>query len=75
MIEEHAHAVLLTDLPEYALIAGDVGVVVHIYSDKAAYEIEFFTMDGHTLDVVTVEANQVRPVSRRDVMHTRELSA
>ena len=75
MIEEHARAVLLIDLPEYDLIAGDVGVVVHVYSDNTAYEIEFFTMDGNTLDVVTVDANQVRPVSRRDVLHARELSA
>ncbi len=75
MIEEHERAVLLIDLPEYNLKAGDVGTVVHVYTDSAAYEIEFFTIDGHTLDVVTVEAGQVRPVSRRDVMHARELSA
>ncbi len=75
MIEEHERAILLVDLIEQKLKAGDVGTVVHIYSDGAAYEIEFFTMDGRTLDVVTVEANQVRPVSSRDILHTRELSA
>ena len=54
--------------------AGDVGVVVHIYKDGEAYEVEFFTLDGETLDVVTVEAKQVRPVSPRDVMHARAMA-
>lgn len=75
MIKEHERAVLIVDLPENHLRAGDVGTIVHIYSDGAAYEIEFFTLDGRTLDVVTVEAADVRPVSSRDVLHIRELSA
>jgi hypothetical protein len=75
MIKEHERVVLTEDLPEHDLKAGDVGVVVHIYSDGAAYELEIFALDGHTLDVVTVEASQVRPVSRRDVLHVRERSA
>lgn len=75
MIQEHDRAVLTVDLPEHDLKAGDVGTVVHIYSDGAAYELEIFSADGHTLDVVTVEADQVRPVSRRDVLHVRQLSA
>lgn len=73
MIKEHERAVLVNDLPEHHLKAGDVGTVVHVYADGAAYELEFFTLDGHTLDVVTVEAIQVRPVSRRDMMHVRAL--
>ena len=73
MIQEHGRAVLTVDLPEYDLKAGDVGTVVHVYGDGAAYELEIFSADGHTLDVVTVEANQVRAVSRRDVLHVRQL--
>lgn len=75
MIKEHEQIVLTTDLPEYDLKAGDVGVVVHIHGDGEAYELEIFALDGRTLDVVTVEASQVRPVSRRDVLHVRERSA
>ncbi len=74
MIEEHERAILLVDLPQHSLQAGDVGIVVHQYRDGAAYEIEFFALDGHTLDVVTVAATHVRPVSRRDVLHVRELT-
>ena len=75
MIKEHEQVVLTVDLPEYDLKAGDVGVVVHIYGDGEAYELEIFALDGRTLDVVTVEAAQVRPVSRSDVLHVRERSA
>jgi hypothetical protein len=75
MIPEHERAVLVVDLPDRALQVGDVGVVVYIYEDKKAYEIEFFTADGQTLDVVTVEAHQVRPVQNTDMLHVRVLSA
>ena len=73
MIAEHERVVLLTNMPAEGLVAGDVGTVVHCYSDGAAYEVEFFALDGHTTAVVTLEANQVRPVTRRDMAHTREL--
>ena len=74
MIQEHERAILTVDLPEHGLKAGDVGTVVHIYRDGAAYEVEFFTLDGHTLDVVTLEADQARPVSRREIMHARQVA-
>ncbi len=73
MIPEHERAVLTVDVPEYHLKAGDMGTVVHVYSTGKAYEIEFFTVEGETLDVVTVEADQVRPVNRRDMLHVRML--
>lgn len=53
---------------------GDVGTVVHIYPNDAAYELEFFALDGRTLDVITVEAEQVRAVKRNDVLHVREIA-
>ena len=41
MLKEHDHVVLTVDYPDYDLKAGDVGTVVHIYSNNIAYEIEF----------------------------------
>jgi hypothetical protein len=75
MINEHERAVLTVDLLEYGFKAGDVGRIVHIYGDASAYELEIFALDGHTLDVVTVEANQVRSVSEHDMLHVRDWSA
>lgn len=73
MIHEHERVVFTADLPEHHLAAGDVGTVVHIYDGGAAYEVEIFALDGHTVDVVTVTAEQVRRVTQRDVLHAREL--
>ena len=75
MIKELDQVVLAEDLPEHRLKAGDLGVVVMVHGDHAGYELEIFGADGHTLDVVTVLAAQVRPVSRRDVLHVREAAA
>ncbi len=73
MIHEHERVILTEDLPDYHLTAGDVGVVVMIHGQGEGYEIEFFTLTGHTLEVVTVRAHQVRPVTEREVLHARSL--
>jgi hypothetical protein len=72
-IKEHDCVVLTKNLPLENLEAGDVGTVVHIHKDGAAYEVEFVTLAGDTVAVATVEASDVRPVSKRDLNHVREL--
>ncbi|MGD1084823.1 MAG: DUF4926 domain-containing protein [Verrucomicrobiota bacterium] len=74
-INEHDCVVLTSDLPGEKLKTGDVGTVVHIHKAGVAYEVEFTTLDGRTLTVATVERSTLRPVSRRDVAHARELQA
>lgn len=64
MIQEHERAVLIVDLPEHGLKAGDVGTDVHIYDDGVAYELEIFSADGHTLDVVTATPSGREPGTR-----------
>lgn len=75
MMKEHERVVLTTALPAEGLESGDVGTVVHVHRDGQAYEVEFVTLDGRTAAVVTLEASQVRPVSRREITHARELAA
>jgi hypothetical protein len=75
MIKEHDRIVLKTPVPAKGLEAGDVGTIVHVYRDGAAYEVEFTTLNGDTAAVVTVEASQVRPVNKREITHARELQA
>ena len=75
MMKEHERVVLKTALRAEGLEAGDVGTVVHVYGDGKAYEVEFVTLAGHTAAVVTLEAGQVRPVTRREMTHARELAA
>lgn len=71
MIAEHDRVVLLTAVPTAGLVAGDVGTVVHQYADGKAFEVEFVALDGHTAAVETLETNQIRPVTRRDMAHSR----
>jgi hypothetical protein len=75
MIKEHDRVVLKTAVPAKSLEAGDVGTIVHVYRDGAAYEVEFTTLNGDTAAVVTVEASQIRPVHEREITHARELQA
>ena len=73
MIKEHERVVLKSPVPAEGLEAGDVGTVVHVYTDGLAYEVEFTTLEGKTAAVVTVESSQIRPVSKREITHAREL--
>jgi len=70
-VKEHDCVVLTEDVPAERLQAGDVGTVVHVHKDGAAYEVEFMTFTGLTVAVVTLEAKQVRPVAPRDLSHVR----
>jgi len=74
MTKEHDRVVLTKPVPAEGLEDGDVGTVVHVYKDGEAYELEFLTLDGRTAAVVTLESDQVRAVTARDITHTRELS-
>jgi hypothetical protein len=75
MISEHDRVVLISDIVGEAVRAGDVGTVVHIYPQHAAYEVEFFSLDGQTFTVATVERTLVRPVNGLDVAHARTVAA
>ena len=73
-INEHDHVVLTVDLPEHRLAAGDVGVVVHVYGDGSAFEVEFVALDGETCAIVTVSRDHVRSVGRRELVHARRMA-
>jgi hypothetical protein len=73
MIKEHDCIVLTEDLPQEGLKAGDIGTVVHIHQHGAGYEVEFMTLAGETITVVTLLGSQVRPFARHDIAHVREL--
>jgi len=73
MMKEHDCVVLTEDVAAEGLQAGDVGTVVHVHKDGEAYEVEFMTLTGRTVAVVTLETKQVRPVASRDLSHVRPL--
>ena len=67
MIKEHELIVLTADLPEHGLKAGKHGAVVHIFPEKVAYLVEFFSPAGNTIAVATVECNQARPAEPDEI--------
>jgi hypothetical protein len=70
MMKELDPVVLTTDLPEYSLKAGDLGTVVLVHK-HSGYEVEFMTLDGETVAVVSLSLDQVRPIGRREIAHAR----
>ena len=72
MLKEHAQVVLKKPLPNLGLEPGDVGVVVNVYGNGSAYEVEFLTMDGHTIGLETVDAVDLRPAIGNAIVHERE---
>jgi Domain of unknown function (DUF4926) len=70
MIKELDTIVLTTDLPEHGLSTGDLGTVVLVHK-HGGYEVEFMTLDGETIAVVSLSPAQVRPVGRREIAHAR----
>ncbi len=73
-IKEHDRVVLTANLVDEKLAAGDVGTVVHVYREGRAFEVEFVSLDGETVAVVTLERAQVRPVERREITHARRVA-
>ncbi len=72
MIKEHDRVVLLKNLEDEGLQKGDVGTVVHTHHRGEAFEVEFMTLAGDTVGVVTLAASDVREVTSSDLTHVRE---
>lgn len=65
---------MITDVPEHGLFAGDIGTVVWVHQHGAGYEVEFITLDGETIAVVSLFATQVRPIRRGEIAHARAVA-
>lgn len=78
VIDEFKEAVLLRDVPDDGLRAGDVGVVVEVFPGRSGrapgYIVEFMTLTGETVAVVQVPADAVRSVTDGDMPRVRSLA-
>ena len=63
MIKELDPVALMESQPKEGLEVGDVGWVVMVLSDGTGYEVEFVTLTGKTISVMTVPAHAVRAVA------------
>ena len=72
MMKELDNIALAVDLPEHRLKKGDVGTVVLVHGTRG-YEVEFMTLDGETLTVVSLSHDQVRTIGHREIAQARTL--
>lgn len=71
MITEHSLVVLDCEPPHKKLNRGDVGTVVHVYKEGKGYEVEFVDGGGQTVALITVGADDVRPIEPGELLHAR----
>ena len=73
MIKELDIVVLKHDIKEHGLTEGDIGAVVHCYSEGNLYEVEFVTAEGKTIAVLTLTMNDIRLMKNKEILHVREI--
>jgi hypothetical protein len=74
MLKELDLAALRADLPDWGLVAGDVGTVVLVHDHGRAYEVEFVAVDGQTIAVATLPAEAIEPLTGTSILHVRKLA-
>ena len=74
-IQAHDSVVVVEDLHEFSVRAGDIGTVVHVYPEQRAYEVEFVSLTGLAVGVATLASHKVRTVHEGEIAHARLLIA
>ena len=62
--------VLVRDVPEHGLRAGDLGAVVETYPPDGC-EVEFVTASGRTTALVTLRMSDLRAIADTDLIAVR----
>ncbi|MDM9583907.1 DUF4926 domain-containing protein [Nostoc sp. GT001] len=65
MIQELDRVILTRDLPKHSLEEDDIGTVVFVHQGGKGYEVEFVTLDGETVAIVSLYSIQVRHIGRK----------
>lgn len=73
MFHELDTVVVTCDILEKGIVAGDVGVIAHLYSSKKLAEVEFVTGEGSTIAVETLPVAHIRPLAPKEILHARAL--
>lgn len=71
MIEDHDQVILTRNLPGHDLVAGDIATVIAVHEGGKGYTLEFMTVQGDTVAIVTVQSSDVRPARDRELPHVR----
>lgn len=74
MFKELDTVVLTHNIDKYSLEKGDIGTIVHTYSEAKAVEVEVVRADGKTVAVLTLEPKDVRSITSDEILKVREFS-
>ena len=65
---------LTEDLPEHGLKTDDIGMIVHVYGEHKGYEVEFVTLSGDLIALVSVYPSQIRPLENDEIASARRVT-
>jgi hypothetical protein len=71
--QELERVALTEDLPEHGLRAGDIGMVAHIYGERKGYEVEFVTLNGELIALVSLYPSQIRQLEQDEIASARRV--
>lgn len=66
--------VLVEDIHDSRLQAGDVGTILTVYKEEKAFEVEFVTLTGEAVAIETLLPHQIREVRTSEVMAVRDMA-
>ena len=72
-MNEFDKVVLTENIYTSGLKVGDVGTIVMIHGEGLGYEVEFMALDGETIAVETLKANQIRATRKGEIAHVRKV--
>ena len=72
-MKELERVALTEDLPEHGLKISDIGMILHIYADHKGYEVEFITLSGDLIALVSVYPSQIRQLEQDEIASARRV--
>ena len=72
-MKELERVALTEDLPAHGLKIGDIGMILHIYGDHKGYEVEFVTLSGELIALVSVYPSQIRQLEQDEIASARRV--
>jgi hypothetical protein len=76
VFKEHDTVKLEVELCHYGLKKGDLGTIVSVCeSEYPLYEVEFVKLNGFTVALTTLRAEEISKLSGEAILNSRELSS
>jgi Domain of unknown function (DUF4926) len=74
-MQELERVALTEDLLEHNLKVGDIGMIVHTYGNNKGYEVEFVTLNGELIALVSVFPSQIRQLESDEIASARRVKS